>query len=237
MKPIRLFSLLVLTLAQSTAFSQDWEWELTPYLSAAGIDGTVTTGSESADISVGFKEILNVLCGVALLRVETHNGNNRLFGDLVYKALEEDEAKDTVGRTLGLEIDSLILEAGYSRSVSDTFAWDFGVRYWDMETTLIPTLLPTAKSSSDWTDGFAGPRFSVSISDNWTWITRANIGAGGSDLPLGLNLDFRRKFGNGNSLAVGFRALSVDFDDPSAAIPMAVDTSFMGLTVGYVFDV
>jgi len=232
-KLICVFFLLVF---QSAAHSQDWEWEITPYLWAAGIEGSVLAGPQGADISVEFEDLLNVLSGGALVRFEASKDRNRFFGDLVYLALEENNARDTVGGSIAADLDTLIIEAGYSRKVSDTLAWDVGVRYWDFETALTPPILPAATSSHSWADGFTGPRFTVDISSNWTWITRANIGGGGSDFALGVDLDFRRRFENGNSLAVGFRALSVEFEKASSAVPLVLDTTFLGLTLGYVFD-
>ena len=218
------------------AVADEWDWEVTPYLWASGISGGVAVGNIEADISVGFEDIVNVLQGGALLRLEGMSGQNGVFGDIVFLALEEDEAKDTVGGKLEVDLDSLIVEAGYRRSISAKFAIDFGIRYWDFDTKLTPALLPVAKGSTDWTDGFVGARFSNSFGDKWSWVMRANVGAGGSDLALGMDLDFRREFASGNRVTVGFRALDVEHSDTSGAASIDLDMSFSGLTFGYTFD-
>ena len=41
---------------------------------------------------------------------------------------------------------------------------------------------------------------------------------------------------NGNDLAVGFRALDIDYGDSSRIVPMDLDVTFSGLTIGYTFD-
>lgn len=233
----RLFLFLTMTLATPSAvLADDWDWGVSPYLWAAGINGGVTAGSLSADTSVDFGDIVNVLQGGALLRLEGTSGQNGVFGDIVYLALEEENAKDTVGGTLEVDLDNLIVEAGYRRSITSRFAIDVGVRYWDFKTKLTPAVQPSVRRSSDWTDGFIGARFSNALSDKWQWVLRANIGAGGSDLALGVDLDFRRELANGNQLTVGFRALDVDFSDSSGAVPVELNMTFSGLTIGYTFN-
>ena len=150
----KLFLLVSLSMAvQSTALADEWDWGITPYLWAAGINGSVSAGSLNADMSVDFADIANVLQGGALLRLEGTSGQNGVFGDIVYLALEEEDAKDTVGGALEADLDSLIVEAGYRRLMTDRFAIDIGVRYWDFKTKLTPAVLSSVRSSSDWTDG------------------------------------------------------------------------------------
>jgi len=147
----RVFLLVAMFLAaQSAAVADEWDWGVTPYLWAAGIDGGVSAGD---------------------IDVEGTSGQNGVFGDVAFLALEEDEAKDTVGGTLEVDLDTLIIEAGYRRSFSDVFALDIGARYWDFKTKLTPPVLPIARRSSAWTDGFVGARFANSLGDNWQWGT------------------------------------------------------------------
>ena len=82
------------------------------------------------------------------------------------------------------------------------------------------SVLAIVKSSIDWTDGFVGARFSNTLNDKWSWVLRANVGTGGSDLALGLELDFRCEFANGNRFTAGFRILDVDYRDSSGAAPI-----------------
>jgi len=112
MKYRPIFLLTILFTAQGSAVADGWDWGITPYLWAAGIDGGVTVGPIDADVSVDFKDLVDVLQGGALLRLEGNSGQNGIFADLVYLALEEDEAKDTIGGTLAADLDALIVEAG-----------------------------------------------------------------------------------------------------------------------------
>lgn len=222
--------------AQSSVTAAEWDWAITPYLWAAGINGDVSAGPIDADISVGFKDIVNALQGGALLRVEAESDQHGVFTDIVFLSLEVDDAKDTLGGTVELDFDSLIVETGYRRKLSEYLALDIGIRYWKFDTKLTPAVLATVRQSTDWTDGFIGARFSNALSDKWNWVLRANVGTGGSDLALGVDLEFSREFARGNRFNAGFRILDVDYSDSSGAVPLDLDMSFSGLTFGYTFN-
>ena len=225
-------SLLVLPIS---AVAEDWQWKITPYLWAAGIDGETAIGPLAADVSIDFQDIVNVLSGGALLRVDAQTDQHGFFGDLVYLSLEEDKARDTIGGTLGFELDNLIVEGAYYYRWTDKYGLELGLRYWDFEATLKPAVLPKVTGSSDWTDGFIGVRIDSAINEKWSWLLRGNVGAGGADLAVGLQLDLRRKYANDNELTFGLRALDVDHSDKSGALPIGLNMSFAGLTIGYAF--
>lgn len=223
-------------IAQPVVAEEGWDWEVTPYLWAAGMDGTIAAGDRSADVSMDFADVVNVLEGGALLRFEGAGDKHGLFGDVVYLAIEDDEAKETIGGAIKAEADSLVGELGYRRFLSDRLAIDIGLRYWDFEVELTPALLPVARRTSDWTDGLFGFRFEGAAARDWNWVFRGNVGTGGSDLALGLELDLRRQLSGGNGFSIGFRALDVDFEESSGPAPLPVDLTMAGLTIGYTFN-
>lgn len=213
-----------------------WDWGITPYLWASGMDGTIAAGDFSADLSMDFADIMNVFAGGALLRLEGGGEKHGVFGDLVYLALEDDEAKETTGGAIKVEADSLIGEVGYRRILSDRFAIELGLRYWDFETTLTPAQLPAARQTSDWTDGLIGFRFASAVGESWNWVFRANVGAGGSDLAIGAEFDLRKLLSGGNAISIGFKALDVDFEESASPAPLPVDLRLAGMTIGYTFN-
>ena len=219
---------------QAPAFAEDWEWSLTPYLWAAGIDGRAGVGPLDADISMDFGDIVDVLRGAGMLRLEASDGKHGVFGDLLYMRLKEEDARDTIGGKLTVQLDATIAEGAYFHHWNDTYALELGARFWAVDTKLRPALIEPFESSRDWTDGFIGFRADSEISDTWSWLFRANIGSGGSDYSAGLQLDFRRGFANGNSLDIGLRVLDVEFEKSSGR-RTELDLSFQGLTVGYTF--
>ena len=110
------------------------------------------------------------------------------------------------------------------------------MRYWDFETTLRPALVSEVKRANDFVDGFIGFRSELDINENWDMLFRGNVGGGESDFSAGLQIDFRRRFENGNTLDIGFRALDIDYEDGSGLLTTGLDLSMQGLAVGYTFD-
>jgi hypothetical protein len=75
------------------------------------------------------------------------------------------------------------------------------------------------------------------LSDKWNLTTRANIGAGGADFTYGVGVIFGREMTSGSQFVAGLKLLDVDYDDTTAnGRPFALDTMFVGATIGYMFD-
>jgi len=218
-----------------TAFSQDWDWKLTPYLWASGIEGDIGLGGLQGPVDADFSDILDVLSGSALIHVEAQRDRHGIFGDLVYMNLEPDDIS-TPGGAAEVGLEAISLEFGYVRSL-ERLGLEFGVRYWDYELSINPASGAERKRDQDWVDGFVGVRMEHEISSDWTLAPRFNIGAGGSDLVWGLELNLSREFNNGNRIVVGGKIIDFDYEEPNAGgIPFLMDVTFAGLLVGYTFD-
>jgi hypothetical protein len=169
-------------------------------------------------------------------RIEAQRNRHGFFGDLVYLRLKEEDARDTVGGSLALKLDALIAEGAYFYQIGNQYALELGVRYWDFETTLRPALLPEAKRSNDFVDGFIGFRSVFEVSEKWDMLFRGNVGGGGSDFAAGLQIDFRRRFDSGNTLDIGYRALEIDYTNGAGLLTTGLDMTLQGLSIGYTFD-
>jgi hypothetical protein len=230
--------LLAMTaIASGQAMAQEeWNWTLTPYLWGAAIDGDVAIGPIAREVDMDFSEIVDVLAGAALFRVEGGNDDHGLMADLVWMRLEPEDEIATLGGVTEAEFDSTILEIGYLRKL-DRVDLELGVRYWDFELELDPALLAAVKRDDSWVDGYIGVRFIREIGTNWLWQTRLNLGAGGSDSAFGAELHFAREVGGDNKLVFGFKALGIDYEEESVGgTPFVIDTMFLGGTIGFMFD-
>ena len=227
---------IISVFASATASAQQWDWKLTPYLWAAALDGSTTVGPITGDVSMSFSDVLDVLRGGALVRLEAQRDRHGFYGDLVYLRLKEEDARNTVGGSLELKLDAFIAEGAYFYRMGDQYALEFGVRYLDFETTLRPALLPEAKRSSDFVDGLVGFRAEFDVNETWDILFRGNVGGGGSDFSAGLQVDFRRRFASGNTLDIGYRALDIDYENDSGLAAIGLDLSMQGLAIGYTFD-
>jgi hypothetical protein len=233
---LRIITLLATLAGTSSAFAQDWDWKVAPYLWAAGIEGDVALGPIARDVDVEFSDLLHVLAGAALVHVEGTKGEDTVFGDLVWMSLEPEDEIATIGGVTEASFDTLILEAGYVRELS-RFGLELGVRYWDFELELDPALLAAVQRDDAWVDGFIGIRRNSEIGDKWTSTTSFDIGAGGSDFTWAFDLVYSLELKGGNRFATGFKVLDIDYEDDSVNGQLfRQDLTFLGATVGYVFD-
>lgn len=216
-------------LSPALAEAESWDWRVTPFLWAAGIDGEANIGSVSADIDVGFDDILDDTKFGALLHIETHQPSYGFYTDIVYLSLDPQDS----------EVKSLFLEGGviWKLFEDDESGLEFGARYYDQELTLDLPNFGTTKRDKSWTDGIVGFRWVRPLGNRWSFMARGNVGAGGSDLSWSLTPTFFRTFDNGNRLVLGVRTLDVDFDDKSQRdLPFGMDVNYSGLIIGYTFD-
>lgn len=233
----RITAILAITLfASAPASAQSWDWKLTPYVWATGLDGSASIGPFSAEASLSFSDVVDILRGAGLVRLEATKNRHGLFGDVAYFRLKDEEARDTLGGFLELKLDALIIEGAYFYELNDIYSLEFGARYLDIETTLRPSLLPAVTDSSDFLDAIVGFRADFELNEKWDLMFRGNVGGGGTDYSAGLQVDFRRNYSSGNSLDVGFRALDLDYEDGAGLSAVGLDLSMAGLTIGYTFD-
>jgi hypothetical protein len=221
----------------TSASGQDWDWRVTPYIWGSGIMGDVGLGPVSRDVDVEFSDLLDVLSGTALLHVEAANGEHVLFGDLVWLAVEPEDEIATIGGVAEAELDSTIIELGYARDRSDAFGFEVGLRYWELDLEIDPALAAGIVRGDSWTDVFGGFRNTRDLGQNWTLTTRGNVGAGGADLSIGIQLDFARELERGNAIVAGFKVLDIDYEKANVrGIPFVLDATFLGATIGFTFD-
>lgn len=233
---LRIVTSLAALAATPSVFAQDWDWKVAPYLWASGIEGDVALGPIARDVDMEFSDLLHVLAGAALIHVEGSNGEDGVFGDLVWMSLEPEDEIATIGGVTEASFDTLILELGYVRQL-ESIGLELGVRYWDLELELDPALLAAVKRDDNWVDGFIGIRRSSAIGDKWTSTTSFDIGAGGSDFTWAFDLVYSLELKGGNRFATGLKVLDIDYENESVnGQPFTQDLTFLGATVGYVFD-
>ena len=122
-------------------------------------------------------------------------------------------------------------------SVNTALGFEAGLRYWDMDVEVNPALAAGIRRGDSWVDAFGGFRIKSDLGKNWNMTTRGNLGAGGSDLSVGLQLEFARELERGNAIVAGFRLIDLDYEENNVrGIPVVVDLTFLGATFGFMFD-
>lgn len=233
---LRFAGVVAAALVASTASAQELDWRVTPYIWSTSIDGDIGLGAVSRDVAVEFSDIVNVLNGAALVHVEGQTGDHLWFGDLAWFAVEPEDEIATIGGVAKAELDATIFELGYTHA-RNASGFEVGVRYWDIDVEIDPALAAGVRRGDSWVDAFGGFRNTREIAQSWTMTTRANAGAGGSDLSIGFQMDFARELERGNAFVAGLRLVSVDYEEENVrGIPVVIDLTFVGATVGFMFD-
>lgn len=233
---LRFAGFIVTALLASSASAQGLDWRVTPYIWGTGIEGEIGLGAARRDVDVEFSDILNVLSGAALMHVEAQKDDHIAFGDLAWFAVEPEDEIATIEGETEAGLDATILELGYARA-SDAFGFEAGLRYWDIDVEIDPALTAGITRGDSWVDAFAGFRNRRDLGENWDMTTRATLGAGGSDLSIGFQIEFARELERGNAIVAGFKLVDLDYEEDNVrGIPVVVDLTFFGATVGFMFD-
>jgi len=233
---LRLAGLVGAAMFASAASAQVLDWRVTPYIWSTSIEGDIGLGAIRRDVAVEFSDIVNVLNGAALVHVEGQTDDHIWFGDLAWFDVEPEDEIATIGGVAEAELDATIFELGYAHA-RNASGFEVGVRYWDIDIEIDPALAAGVRRGDSWADAFGGFRHMRELNQSWTMTTRANAGAGGSDFSLGFQMDFARELERGNAFVAGLRLVSVDYEEENVrGIPVVVDLTFFGATVGLMFD-
>jgi hypothetical protein len=181
--------LLVLTLAAPTAqaqsvYSEDWEWNLTPYyLWLPTMRGDAVVMGTPAPIDIRPGDVIEDLGFVFDFRLEGGQKANGFWVDATYLNLVPEE--ETPGGTVETDIDITLAEAfGFyrftgpgARSAADL---TYGVRYWHIEPEVTIPGNPKVSGDQDWVDGAVGLRLLTNLDNKEKWraaAARASPGA------------------------------------------------------------
>ena len=212
--------------------SDEWRFEVTPYLWGVGIKGTVNlndSSAKSADMSSG--NVLSDLKSGAMIAAEAHKGKWGIMGDLVSATLQNSGSVPVLtpdGRaTIGdkVTVQQTILTGAFSYTLANTkdayVDALLGVRAIDVTATLGLTVEGTAIKRSipkktSTVDPIIGAKGRFRIADS-TWYVPfyGDIGSGGGTT----NLTWQAMAGIGKTFnkvvdaSLTYRALYYDMKD------------------------
>jgi len=244
--------------ASQGARAQDDRWSVlvAPYAWALSLDGEATIRGRSADVDVGFGDVLDDLDLAAMGEVRVHYGPLGVFLNGVYGKLSaarsaeigplEAEADATVETTflefgVSYRLDPVPLGAdGGASVILEPYV---GGRYTDLEVDLETTVLRTRdiEGSLDWTDPIVGLRTEWEFSDRWAAVLSGDIGGlgAGSDLAWNVIGVAGYRFGlreeRDAAAFVGYRALGQDYDEGSGSDRTEWDVTAHGPVLGFAF--
>jgi len=213
-----------------------WQNTLAPlYIWGLSMSGDMTSGPVSAPLDVEFSDAISELEAIYTIHYEGAKGNWGVIVD--YSFLNLTPSVDVAGTPVSVDVDmkNTIAEvAGIYRFGADN-PWQLlaGYRSYELDITMNGLPSPPAPGSrvtieETINDVFIGGRYITQINDKWSFIGRADIGAGDSDLVWNAFAAFDYRFTKLLSGFVGWRVLDYDVDEGSGADRFKYDMNHSG---------
>jgi hypothetical protein len=241
--------------AATSDTKSEWQFEITPYLFGASLDGTVGIRGVNADVKVPLSELLQSLDSTFMATVEARKDDWIILFDGMYFRFEGEGARSWQG-PLGIGSATGTLEAtvtqqfyhpslGY-RVVDGPITVDGfgGVRYTQADTELVLTattgpLLPdgtlSMRARKSWWDPVVGIRTTLPLAQNWSLLGYFDVGGFGvgSDITYQAIAGVTWQFGRHFSAKTGYRYLYQDFEEDGFVWDMSLQGFFVGLGIRF----
>ncbi len=226
-----------------------WNILFSPYLWGVSLDGTTAVGPlPPLDVDASFGDILDSLNFAILLHTEFRKRKWTFVIDPTYFELELDIGQSVIipvpppptpaTVTGKIDIKMWFVEAWGSYEFADGWEVLGGVRWQSQE--IKPSLSggpPVPNIDVDWTDYFAGLRYSRMLGQKWYLTVRGDVAfAGDSDDSWNAIVFFSRRIGRAMALNLGYRYFTDDVNTSDGANPYAWDMDLTGPVVGYVWQ-
>ena len=227
--------------AQQANSQSDWTFQLTPYVWAAGMGGTITTpNGRSASFSQSIGDVLSNLDAGFMMLGEVGYQRWRLLGDFDYVSLTTDASRSLpiIGKA-SLKTTQYLgtLDGGYRVVDADAVKLDalVGVRVTSVSNTLSFSGIALSASGGDtWADPLVAARAIVPIGYGFLANAYGDVGGGpNGDLTWQLYGGFGYSFNTTVSAYLGYRYLSIRHDVNNLTFDMSQQGPIFGVGVRF----
>lgn len=243
-------------LGSATAQADSWEFEVTPYLFGAGVNGTIGVRGVTADIDASLSDILAHLDTTFMATFEARKGQWILGFDSMYIRLEGEKSKSWqgpggIGNANGeLDVTNRLQvyqpTLGY-RLVNTGTKFDVfgGARYTqidvDADLSRTSAVLPggsrSASGRDSWWDPIVGVRVMLPFTDQWSLVGYADVGGFGvgSDFTYQVMAGVDWAFAKSFTAKAGYRYLHQDYknDDNQFVWDASLSGVYLGLGIAF----
>lgn len=228
-----------------------WQFELTPYMFGAGLNGTTGFRGVTTDVDMSFGDVLNNLDSGFMGLGEARKGRWSFAFEGVYIKLKGEETKSwdgPLGNTGTGTLEATVTEQMYqfsvaNRVVDDNMKVDLigAARYTGIDsdldlvlTTGSPLLPDGSRSISDsqaWWDPVIGVRALKPLGEKFSLVWYADVGGFGvgSDLTFQLLAGLNWQFAKHVSAKIGYRYLYQDYENDGFVWDMASSGFYFGM--------
>jgi len=224
--------------AAAQSSSGEWQYNIAPYLWAAGMDGAITVKGVEADVDVPFSDVISDLDFAAMVHFDMKNERWVVSSDLIYVDLgsSTDVAQGTVTATVTQTLFEVV--GGYRLSPAITLL--VGGRWVDLSSGLKysgSNVGDSVEAGKSWIDPIVGVHLIAPLAKRW-WIgVHGDIGGFGvgSDLAWQAYADVGFRASDLVSVILGYRAIDMDYEDGSGRDLFRYDMLISGPQIGVAF--
>lgn len=201
-----------------------WTLDMTIFLWATGVEGEVGIRGRTAEIDVGFSDLIEHVDGALMLAFEARKKRVGIGTELIlFKISDQAGTPGPLFSGVEVSVQQTLLEIStrYRFLEPDPVVLDLilGARVWHLSERLrftedaLPTLL--VEAGDQWIDPIAGLRAIVSLSSRWLIQGLADIGG----FTVGSHLTWQvlgaagYRVSDSFDIRAGYRHLDVDFND------------------------
>lgn len=221
--------------------SGDWVFTVAPYLWGTGLSGDVGVPGHTANVDIGFSDILKNLKFAAMGAAEAHNGTWGVFSDVMYVhiAANASAGNGTIEGSIDTTSFAGTLMGEYRVVSSDELTVDLmgGARVWSVDNDLSVSLAGWTKQKSigdTWVDPMVGFKTKINTGSPlyvtaWGLIGGAGVG---SDLTWDVMAGVGYQWTDSFSTVLSYRAVGVDYSNND----FVYDVVQQGPALGAVFS-
>jgi hypothetical protein len=229
--------------ADSNKDFNTWQNTLAPlYLWGVSMSGTSTFGTNTVPLEIEFKDAVSDLEAVFTLHYEGAKGHWGLIVDYSYLNLTPKAEIPGTSVQLNVDLKNTIAEIAGLYRFGPNNPWQLlaGFRSYDLDLTVNGLPQPPAPVSQiaikeTINDFFIGGRYMRNINDKWSFIGRADIGTGDSDLVWNVLAAFDYRFTKLLSAFGGWRVLDYDVNTGSGPSTFKYDMNHSGPILALAF--
>ena len=225
---------IMLAFSSHAALAAKWQYEITPYLWAAGMEGDIGTPGRTTSVDVSFSDYVSAIDSAFAFIFEGRSDKWSYFVDLMWVKLQED--LNLPATTIDAEVEQLLLEGfvGYRPDAWRDVRVYGGLRYTDVDSTFDFVGLPPNFSVGDsFTDPFVGLEWRRRY-EKWEFLLAGDIGGGiDADFAWSANFGASYFFSDRWSVKFAYRVLDIDYESDEFVFDMRLDGALLG--VGFKF--
>ncbi len=219
-----------------------WSFDLVPYYWSASVGGSLAIDGEEVDLEGGGDGFFGdpALSGFLGHFEADHGPWSFVVAPIFIKA--DMQGGQPPATDADLTIRAQVHEAFVARDFAEGWDWMLGVRYQELETDMDLSInglpLSSHDSTHSWVDPIVGLRYHTGLGGNWLLNARADIGGFGvgSDFAWNASVLAGYRFSSLVSAHLGYRALSLDFEDEGGSQRLSYDLTMNGPILGVAFS-